>query len=128
MTPCSARCAAGKSDMLCVTMCVARPATAAAMWTRSSGSSPGIPAMSPGIVGERDLGVGEEFPYRGGDSSRGGHRPPARAHDDPFPLIQQRVGPESAVDAVLGEREYEVHDGEREEHVRVDENPGQGCH
>jgi hypothetical protein len=43
---------------------------------------------------------------------------------DALPLIEEGVAPHHVVDPILGKREDEIHDREREEHVSVDEHSG----
>jgi hypothetical protein len=41
-----------------------------------------------------------------------------------LPLIEEVIAPHDVVDPVLGQRQHEIHDREREQDVRVNEYPG----
>ena len=69
-----------------------------------------------------DLTVGEELPDRRRNRPRRNGGPSVVSHDDPFPLGQQSVCPDDLVDAVLGQRQHQVHDRERKQHIGIDED------
>jgi hypothetical protein len=74
------------------------------------------------VIDQFDLGVGEKLTDDCGDTGSGGGRALAFSHDDSFPFVEQRVAPDYGVDLVLAQCEQEIHDGEREEHIGVDED------
>ena len=68
--------------------------------------------------------IRKELPDRGGN--RRGSVGGAAALPDyhALPLIEEVIAPHDVVDSVLGQREHEIHDREREQDVRVDEYLG----
>jgi hypothetical protein len=78
----------------------------------------------PPIALDGNTGIRKELPDCGGDgcSSVGGAAalPDYHAH----PLVEEVIAPHNVVDPVLGQREHEIHDREREQDVRVNEYLG----
>ena len=102
----------------------------------------GLPGNRSGhmrvVIGVRPINFGDQRPvaldentdirkelpngYDDGCSSIGGAAALPDYHA--FPLIEEVVAPHDVVDPVLGQREHEIHDREREQDVRVDEHLG----
>lgn len=78
------------------------------------------------VVGAFDLVGGEELPHGSGDARRGVGGALLFAHDDVLPFVEQGVGPQHRVDAVLAERQEQVHDRERKQDVGVRKDRSHG--
>ena len=74
------------------------------------------------VVLSRYPTVGEELTDGRCYGRRSFRAPMMLADDDAFPFIKQFVGPEDLMDAVLGEREQQVHRRERKEDAGVDKD------
>jgi hypothetical protein len=64
------------------------------------------------------------LPDRGGDGCGSVGGAAALPDYHALPLIEEVISPHDVVDPVLGQREHEIHDREREQDVRVDEYLG----
>jgi hypothetical protein len=69
-----------------------------------------------------DFTVGEEFADCGRNACGRSWGALVFADDDSFPFVEQRVGPDHGVDAVLAQGEEEIHDREWEQDVGVNED------
>jgi hypothetical protein len=78
----------------------------------------------PTVAFDGNTGIRKELPDGGGNpcGSVGGAAALPDYHA--FPLIEEVVALHDVVDPVLGQREHEIHDREREPDVRVNEYLG----
>jgi hypothetical protein len=63
--------------------------------------------------------IGRGLPDRGGDRCGGVGGAAALPDYHALPLIEEAVAPHDVVGPVLGQREHEIHDREREQDVRT---------